>query len=114
MSLEAKPKNLKPPQIAAIGFFVATAILLLAFLPLSGFPPHLGFLGVMSLIAAYSLFTKRAWAQYLVFILLVTITVFSMYTLYSIGFSNILVALSMSSYAILTWIITILLRRSGS
>ena len=112
MSIATKLKSLNPPQLAAIAFFVATGILLLAFLPLSGFPPHLGFLAVVSFITAYSLFTKRAWAKWLVFILLITITVFSLYTLYAVGFSNILVALSMLTYASLTWIVTILLRKS--
>ena len=51
----------------------------------------MGFLGIVSLITAYSLFTKRAWAPWLVFIMLVTITVFSGVTLYSVGFSNLLV-----------------------
>ena len=112
MSIKTKIKSLKPSQLVAIAFFVATGIMLLAFLPLSGFPPHLGFLGILSFITAYSLFTKRAWAQWLVFILLVTITAFSLYTLYAVGFSNLLVALSMLGYAILTWLIAIMLRKS--
>ena len=111
MSIATKFKSLNGPQLAAIAFFTATGIMLLAFLPLSGFPPHLGFLGILSFITAYSLFTKRPWTQWLLFILLVTITVFSLYTLYAVGFSNILVTLSMLGYAILTWIIIILIRK---
>lgn len=111
MSIATKFKSLSPPQLAAIAFFVATGIMLLAFLPLSGFPPHLGFLGIMSIITAFSLFTKRPWSQWLIFILLVTITVFSLYTLYAVGLSNILVTISMLSYAVLTWSIVMLLRK---
>ncbi|MCL2475929.1 hypothetical protein [Candidatus Bathycorpusculum sp.] len=78
-------------------------------LPLTRFPPHVGFLGIFSLITAYSLLFKRAWAPWLGFILLVTITVFSLYTLYFVGFSNTLVALSMLLYPVSTWIVTALL-----
>ncbi len=109
MTLATKLKNTTRTKLAAIAFYAITGILLLAFLPLTGFPPHLGFLGIVSLITAYSLFTKRAWAPWLVAILLITNTVFSLYTLYSVGFSNTLVALSMIGYVALTWIVTILL-----
>jgi len=34
-------------------------------------------------------------------------TAFSMYTLYAIGFSNLIVALSMISLAVLTWLCTV-------
>jgi len=106
MTLQAKFKALSPTQLLATIFYAATGVLLLAFLPLSGYPPHLGFLGVFSLIVAYSLLTKRAWAPWLVFFMLITNTVFSLYTLYAVGFSNILVALSMICYALLTWLFT--------
>jgi hypothetical protein len=78
-------------------------MLLLVFLPLSSFPPHLALLGILSLITAYSLFTNRVWATWLVFILLITISVFAFYTLYAVGFSNAIVALTMVGYAALTW-----------
>jgi hypothetical protein len=84
-------------------FFAVTGILLLVFLPLSSFPPHLALLGILSLITAYSLLSNRVWATWLVFILLITISVFSLYTLYAVGFSNAIVALIMVAYAALTW-----------
>jgi hypothetical protein len=76
---------------------------LLVFLPLSGFPPHLALLGILSLITAYSLLTNRVWATWLVFIQLITISVFSLYTFYAVGFSNVIVALIMVAYVALTW-----------
>jgi len=81
----------------------------MASLPLTGYPPHVGFLGILSLITAYSLFTKRAWAPWLVAGLFITITAFSLVTLVSAGFSNILVAISMLGYALLTWVFTMYL-----
>jgi uncharacterized membrane protein len=109
VSLTAKLKNISRTQLAAIAFYTAAGILLMAALPLTGFPPHIGFLGIVNLITAYSLFTKRAWAPWLVFILLIANTVFSLYTLYYVGFSNMLVAISMLVYAVLTWAVTALL-----
>jgi hypothetical protein len=76
---------------------------LLVFLSLSGFPPHLALLGVLSLITSYSLFTNRVWATWLVFIMLITISVFSLYALSAVGFSNATVTLIMIAYTALTW-----------
>ncbi len=113
MSLVTKLKALNRMEIASIAFYAVTGIILLVFLPLSGFPPHLALISIVSLITAYSLFTKRAWAPWLVGILFLVNSVFSLYTLYSVGFSNALTALSMIVYAVLTWIfsLNILLRR---
>ncbi len=96
-------------QQASIAFYIVSGILLLVFLPLTGFPPHLGFLGIVSLITAYSLVTKRVWALWLVAILFVSNSAFGLFTLYSTGFSNILLALTMVAYVALTWILSIYL-----
>ncbi|MDR0493989.1 MAG: hypothetical protein LBH74_10215 [Nitrososphaerota archaeon] len=106
VSIAAKLRGLSSSQLVAIVFYGFAGILLLISLPLTSFPPHLGFLSIISLITAYSLLSKRAWGPWLVFILLVTNTVFSLYTLYYVGLSNVLVALSMLTYAGLTWIVT--------
>ena len=113
MSLATKLKELKRAELGFIAFYAITGIIMLASLPLTGFPPHLGFLGIFSLIVAYSLFTERGWAPWLVGILFVAGIVFSLYTLYSISFSNVLVSLGMLGYAVLTLVFTayILLKR---
>jgi len=94
-------------ELGVIVFFGVAGIVLLASLPLSGYPPHLGFLAIVSLITSYSLFTKRGWAPWLVAFLFIVNTAFSMYTLYAIGFSNLIVALSVISLAVLTWLCTV-------
>lgn len=109
MSIATKLKTMNRFDLASIAFYAVTGIILLVFLPLSGFPPHLALIGIVSLITAYSLFTKRVWAPWLVAILFVVNSVFSLYTLYSVGFSNVLTALSMIVYAVLTWLFTIYL-----
>jgi hypothetical protein len=113
VSLSTKLKTQKPLQLASLAFYAFTGIILLAVLPLTGYPPHVGFLGILSLITAYSLLTKRAWAPWLVAILFITITGFTIVTLASAGFSNLLVGLSMLGYFILTLIFTayLLLKR---
>jgi hypothetical protein len=113
VSLSTKLKTFKPIQLASIAFYGVTGIILLAFLPFTGFPPHVGFLGILSLITAYSLFVKRGWAPWLVAIHLFVNTAFALVVLFSVGFSNLLVALSMLAYAVLTWVLTayLLLKR---
>ena len=113
MSLSKRLKTFKPFQLAAIAFYAVTGLILLAFLPFTGYPPHLGFLGIFSLITAFSLFAKRGWAPWLVAILFIVNSAFSLDVLFSVGFSNIVVALSMLAYAVLTWVFTanLLLKR---
>ncbi|NLB75201.1 MAG: hypothetical protein GX799_01865 [Crenarchaeota archaeon] len=107
MSIATKQKRIQRVKMVSTGFFVGTGALLLAFLPFTGFPPHLGFLGIVSLIAAFSIYMKRIWASWLVFILLVSNTVFSTVTLYSVGLSNLLVTTMMLPFLVLTWVIAV-------
>jgi len=113
VSLATKLKTFKPFELASFTFYAATGIILLAFLPLTGYPPHVAFLGILSLITVYSLFAKRVWAPWLVASLVIVNSVFALDVLFSIGFSNVLVALSMLGYAVLTWLFTayLLLKR---
>ncbi len=113
MSIATKLKTFKPFELASLAFYALTGLILLAVLPLTGFPPHLGFLAIFSLITAYSLFLKRGWAPWLVAILFIVNTAFSLDVLISVGFSNLLVGLSMLGYAVLTWLFTayLLLKR---
>jgi hypothetical protein len=106
MSIATKLKTFKTLELASLAFFALSGLILLVSLPLTSYPPHLAFLGILSLITAYCLFTKRAWAPWLVAILFITNTAFSLDILISAGFSNVLVGLSMVAYAVLTWIVT--------
>ena len=106
MSIATKLKNFKPFELASLAFYAVTGIILLASLFLTGFPPHLAFLGILSLITAYSFFAKRAWTPWLVAALFIVVTAFALDTLFSVRFSNALVAVSMLGYGVLTWIFT--------
>jgi len=107
VSIASRLKSLKRFELASLAFYVISGLVLLVFLPLTGFAPQLGLLGIISLIVAYGLFTKRAWTPYLLFVLLLAATTFSLYTLFSIGFSYVLIATSMIVYAVLMWVFAI-------
>jgi hypothetical protein len=108
-SLASRLKSFNRIELAAIAFYAVTGIILLAFLPLTGFPPQLGLLGVLSLITDYGIFTKRAWAPWVLFILFAAASTFSIYTLAVTGFSSALIGISMIVYAVLTWVFAIYL-----
>ena len=106
MSIMSKLKEFNRIELAALAFYLASGVIFLVYLPLLGFPPQLGLLGILSLIAAYGVFTKRWWTPWALVILFISATTFSLYTLIVIGFSNAPVASSMIVYAVLTWILT--------
>lgn len=107
MTITTKQKRINRIQLLSVGFYAVTGVLLLIFLLFTGFPPHIGFLGIVSLITAYSLYAKRVWAPWLVFILLVTSTVFSVITLYAVGLSNLFVTAMLLPYLVLTWYVSV-------
>ena len=92
--------------LAPIIFYAATGIILLILLPLANSPPHIGFTGLMSLITAYGLFTKRRWAKWLVGAIFFVATTMSLYTVYLIQLSNIFATISLILYVVFTWYFT--------
>ncbi len=107
MNLIPKLKTKSRAELASIGFYLVTGIILFAVLVLTGFPPHLALIAITSLITAYGLFTKRFWAIWLVAILFIVISTFALYTLISVGFSNPLTVMSLTVYTVMTWIFTV-------
>jgi hypothetical protein len=112
VTLATKLKSLKRIELAALLFYAVTGIIFFVFLPFTS-APQLGLLGILSLIVAYGLFTKRGWAPWLLFVLFVTANAFSLYTIFAAGFSNAFLGLGMVAYVALTWLfgVYILLRR---
>ena len=106
MSLASKLKMINMETIAPVAFYGLIGIIFLIMLPLSGFPPHIGLMGVTSLIAAYGLFKKRFWAIWLVVALFFVATTFTLYTLYYVLTIDVLATAGMIAYAVLTWIFT--------
>lgn len=106
MQLASKLKNQTPTSLASIAFFGIVGIIFLIMLPLSGFPPHVGLIGITSIVAAYGLLLKRTWADWLVVALFFVATVFSLFTLYYVIAVDAVAATTMIAYAVLTWIFT--------
>ena len=107
VSFISKLKTLGIQTLAPTVFYGAVGIIFLVLLPLANFPPHIGLTGIISLITAYGILTKRFWALWLVVALFAVATVFSLYTLYVIAFTNVIVSVSMLVYAFLTWFVTL-------
>ncbi|MGF3522209.1 MAG: hypothetical protein ACQXXJ_03830 [Candidatus Bathyarchaeia archaeon] len=106
LNLASKLKNEKPLTLASIAFYGLAGLILLIMLPLSNYPPHIGLLGVTSLIAAYGLIKKRFWASWLVAVLFFVVTASVVYTLYYIIGVDVLATVAMGAYLVLTWIFT--------
>lgn len=107
MSFASKLKTVGIQTLAPALFYGATGIILLVLLPLANFPPHIGLTGLLSLVTAYGIIQKRFWAFWLVVALFAVATTISLYTLYMIAFTNVLVGVSMVVYAVLTWLVTL-------
>ncbi|MGD0495609.1 MAG: hypothetical protein ABSB28_06175 [Candidatus Bathyarchaeia archaeon] len=106
MSLGSKLRIESWGMFATSVFYAIVGIAFLALLPLSGFPPHVGILGILSLIAAYGMFRKRAWSFWFIIILFFTSTTFSSYVIYSVLTRDYLLGVGMIFYLILTWVFT--------
>jgi uncharacterized membrane protein YccC len=107
-------KNVNRIELAAFAYFIVTGVILLVYLPLTNYAPQLGLLGILSIIVAYGLLTKRGWMPWVLFVLFIGASTLSIYTLVSAGFSNSLLGISLVGYFVLTLLFTIyllLLRR---
>ncbi|MCW4006231.1 MAG: hypothetical protein NWF04_06510 [Candidatus Bathyarchaeota archaeon] len=92
--------------LASVVFYGLAGLIWLVMLPLTGFPPHVGLLGVASVLAAYGLFKKSPWAMWLILVLFVVITAFAGITAVSVIGVDVLTGAGMLVYAVLTWVFT--------
>jgi hypothetical protein len=91
---------------ATSAFYAIVGITFLALLPMSGFPPQVGILGILSLIAAYGMFRRRAWSFWFIIILFFASTTFAAYIIFSVFATDYLLSVGMIFYLILTWVFT--------
>ena len=113
MPATSKLKTLNATGLAPIAFYCVVGVLFLVLLPFASYPPHIALTGIMNLITAYGIFTKRSWAKWLIATLFFVATTFSLYTLYYVITSNWIVSIILIAYAVFTWIFTarLLLRK---
>jgi len=108
MSFASKLNIESKGMFATSIFYVIVGIVFLALLVMTGFPPHLGIIGVFSLVAAYGLFQKRSWSIWLIVILFFVATTFSVYMLnYYLSLGDYLMSLGVIAYLVLTWIFSV-------
>lgn len=82
MSFKSKLKIESVGMLMSSVFYAIAGIACLAVLPMANFAPHVGIIGISSLIAAYGLIKKRVWTIWLITVLFFIATTFSAYTLY--------------------------------
>jgi hypothetical protein len=93
-------------MLASLVFYLVVGTIFLALLPLTGFPPHIGIIGISSLIVAYGMLKKRSWAIWFVVVFFLVATTFSAYMLYYYLLSDNIFSLAMMAYLLLTWFFT--------
>lgn len=106
-ALISKLKTEKPLSLATMAFYGLAGLILLIMLPLSGFPPHIGLLGIVSLVTAYGLLTKRFWTSWLIVALFFVVTASAIFTLYYIIGTDAIASAGMIAYLVLTWFFTV-------
>jgi uncharacterized membrane protein (DUF2068 family) len=87
-------------------FYATVGIIFLILLPMSGFAPHIGLLGIISLVTAYGFFRKRIWSFWLVVILFISATTFAVFVIYDVMANELFTSLVMIAFLVLTWIFT--------
>ena len=106
MSIMSKLDIESRGMLATFVFYVAVGIIFIVLLPFANFPPHVGIMGIFSLIAAYGLVRKRSWTIWIVVILFFVGTTFSVYMLNYFLVIDYLLGAGTMAYLILTWIAT--------
>ena len=106
MSFKSRLKIESVGMFTAFVFYAVVGIICFAALPGSNYPPHIGLIGILSLITAYGLLKGRAWAPWVVAALFFIATTFSAYMLYLVFGKYILLDITVIAYLILTWVFT--------
>ena len=106
MSFGSKLKENIGMLLVAV-FYAIAGILGLVEFYIANFPPHLAIMGILSILAAYGVFQKRAWSFWLVAIMFFVATTFSAYQLYYTIGKDLLLNVTLAGYIVLTWIATI-------
>ena len=107
VSFATKLKAMGVGALLAIIFYAAMGVLFFVLLVSSGYAPHLGLMGITSLIAAFGLFTKRFWTKWLIVSYSFAATVFAAFTFYGVLGADWLLSFSLIAFALLTWIFTL-------
>lgn len=103
MSISQTLKHASIGTKASIVFYAAVGIVFFLMLPSANFPPHIGLTGMMSIVAAYGLFKKRAWTPWLVAALFFVSLAMLAFTLFFSLLVNWVVNLGLLIYFVLSF-----------
>lgn len=106
MSIKSKLKIESTGMLLASVFYLVAGVLCFYFLATSPSLIHVGMIGILSIITAYGVFSKRFWAFWTAIILFFMVTMFSAVMLYYFFGTEIIIDLSFAAYLVLTWIAT--------
>ena len=106
MSLRSRLKIESKGMFATSAFYAIAGIIFFILLLTASFAPHLGIIGIFSLVTAYGVFRKRTWAIWFVVILFLVGTTFSAFMIYSTLGTDYLLGISAIVYLVLTWVFT--------
>jgi uncharacterized membrane protein (DUF2068 family) len=107
MPLKLKLNIRDAGMFAASVFYAVAGIAFFVILPMADFPPHLGIIGILSLITAYGLFKNRIWTLWVIVVLFFIANTFSAYTLYYTWGRDLLRDISVIAYLVFTWVFTV-------
>ncbi|MEM3577840.1 MAG: hypothetical protein QXX51_05220 [Candidatus Bathyarchaeia archaeon] len=106
MSIKSKLKIESTGMLLASVFYLVAGALCFYFLAENLSLIHIGIIGILSVITAYGVFSKRFWAFWTAIILFFMVTMFSAVMLYYFLGTDIILDISFAAYLILTWIST--------
>lgn len=106
MPLGSRLKIESKGMFATSAFYAIVGIIFFVLLVMASFAPHLGIIGIFSLVTAYGVFRKRAWAFWFVMILFFVGTTFSAFMIYNYLGTDYIIGMSAILYLLLTWIFT--------
>jgi hypothetical protein len=106
MSLGSRLKIESKGMLATSAFYAIVGIIFFVLLMMASFAPHLGIIGIFSLVTAYGVYRKRTWAIWFVMILFFVGTTFSAFMIYSILGADYILGISAIAYLVLTWVFT--------
>ena len=106
MSIGSRLKIESKGIFATTAFYAISGVVFFVLLAMASFAPHLGIIGLFSLVTAYGLFRKRAWTIWFVVVLFFVGTTFSAFMMYYVLGTDYLLGMGAIAYLALTWIFT--------
>ncbi len=106
LSLGSKLKIESKGMFSTLIFYAVVGVIFLALMPMTNFPPHIGIIGIFSLVAAYGVFKKRAWTVWFIVVLFFSGTAFSAFMIGEMMARDYVLGTFMIAYLVLTWIFT--------